>query len=160
MGALFLMRTSMLHARLIRFANTTGARNTLMHPISKLLCETYSELHKNGQVSFPLQEAQKHRLDAVVKTVNASYFGIERFPTVEERAAAYLCHIIKGHCVTDGNKRLAVLWFTVYCAVNNLKPNTRFASLDELAVAIEQEKELSLSQIISMVKTILFPTHK
>lgn len=126
-----------------------------MHPISKILCQTYVELHKEGQVSFPLHEEQKRAIDSVVKTVNAHYFGVERFPTPEDKAVAYLCYIIKDHPVTDGNKRLALLWFDVYCMVQHLTPNDSPFGLDALAVSIEKE-ERGMEEIFSDVKEILF----
>jgi hypothetical protein len=117
--------------------NTTGAKKQFMHPISALLCETYDRLVAAGEVQFPLYEKQRTAIDTMVKTVNASYFGIVRFPTPERRAVAYLCYIIKNHPVTDGNKRLAILWFEVYCEVQRLRPRQDVA-LDLLAIAIEK----------------------
>lgn len=74
--------------KLNRYANTTGARKPYMHPISALLCEAYDRLFAGGEVQFPLHEKQRASIDTIVKTVNASYFGIVRFPTTEKRAIA------------------------------------------------------------------------
>lgn len=128
-----------------------------MHPISKLLCDAYNELFKNGQVKFPLHEKQRVAIDSVVKTVHANYFGIERFPTEIDKAIAYLCLIIKDHPVIDGNKRLAIFWFTIYCIVNDLQPNTTTIGLDALAVSIEREKEQPLYEMMAVVRQVLFP---
>ena len=133
-----------------------AAKRILMHPISKALCQTYTELYSERQVSFPLHDAQREAIDAVVKTVNANYFGIERFKTPREKAAAYLCFIIKDHPVTDGNKRLAILWFEIFCEIYGLKPDYSRYSLDEMAVAIEKAK-LDMTQLLEVVEAILFP---
>jgi prophage maintenance system killer protein len=106
-----------------------------MHPTSKILCEAYKALCKAEGITFTLQERQKEALDSIVKTVNAGYFGIEMYPTQEDRAAAYFCHIIKRHAVTDGNKRLAVLWTDIYSNALNLPLNPK-VPFDELAVAV------------------------
>ncbi len=127
-----------------------------MHPISELLCDAYSELYKQNQVKFPLYEEQKVAIDSVVKTVHATYFGFERYPTPIDKAVAYLCLIIKDHVVTDGNKRLAILWFRIYCVVNKLEVINPDPKLDVLAVAIEKEKELSLDKIMELVRKIIF----
>jgi death-on-curing protein len=140
---------------LIRSASTTGAKKKLMHPISELLCNAYSELHRQGQVSFPLHDKQRAAIDTVVKTVHANYFGFERFPTPTDKAVAYLCLIIKNHPVTDGNKRLALLWFRIYCDVNKLTPRISGFGFDELVVAIEKEKE-SMTETIKLVQQLLF----
>ena len=126
-----------------------------MHPISKTLCKTYTELYNEGQVSFPLHDSQREAIDSVVKTVNANYFGIERFKTSQEKAVAYLCFIIKSHPVTDGNKRLAILWFEIFCEIYELKPDYSEYSLDEIAVAIEKA-ELKMEEMLGIIKTILF----
>lgn len=127
-----------------------------MHPISKVLCEAYRKLHEKGQVAFPLHKKQQDAIDGVVKTVNATYFDIERFSSPEDKAVAYLCFIIKNHPVTDGNKRLSILWFQVYCDVHNLDPDiTTYGGLDILAVSIEKS-DLEMETLIEIVKSILF----
>lgn len=128
-----------------------------MHQISKALCEIYAELHKRGHVKFPLHEEQKNRIDTIVKNINGKYFGVEKYSTPEDRAVAYLCFIIKDHPVTDGNKRLALLSFQVYCDVFSLQilKNLPY-TLDEYAVAIEKSQDLSMDELIKTIKRILF----
>ena len=127
-----------------------------MHPISEALCETYAELHRRGQVSFPLHERQSRALDSIVKTVEASYFGIDRYTTHVDKAVAYLCLIIKDHPVTDGNKRLALLWFRVYCIVHELEPDPAPYTYDQIAVAIEHSKDIPFSDLVELVRKLLF----
>jgi len=127
-----------------------------MHPISKILCKAYDKLHRQGQISFPLQERQKSAIDSVVKTVNAYYFGIQRFKTHQDKAVAYLCFIIKDHPVTDGNKRLAIYWFEIYCTIFDLKPDFSSHGLDVLAISIEKA-EMGIEELMDVVKKILFP---
>ncbi|NQV92981.1 Fic family protein [Candidatus Kaiserbacteria bacterium] len=126
-----------------------------MHQISETICLVYKKLHKEGHVNFPLYRKQRLAIDSVVKTVNANYFGVERFPTAEDRAVAYLCFIINDHPVTDGNKRLSILWFEIYCQINDLKPDTSEYGLDVLAVGIEKT-DIEMDQLIQVVKSILF----
>jgi hypothetical protein len=125
-----------------------------MHPISALLCEAYDRLFAGGEVQFPLHEKQRAAIDTIVKTVNASYFGVVRFPTPELRAVAYLCYIIKNHPVTDGNKRLAVLWFEVYCEVQGLRPRQEVA-LDQLAISIEKTGA-TMEELLDFAHQLLF----
>jgi len=134
------------------------AKKTLMHPLSQLLCEAYNELRQNRQVSFPLEKHHKHNLDSVVKTVNASYFCKNQYNSLELRAVAYLCHIIKRHPVMDGNKRLSILWFETYCESNNLSPDLEKYSLDVLAVSIAETDLMnnSIENLITSVHNILF----
>lgn len=126
-----------------------------MHQISEILCEVYNSLLEKGEVSFALREEQRKKIDSTVKTINAVYFGFARFETNKKLAVAYLCYIIKDHPVTDGNKRLAILWFQVFCDVFALKPSLSF-SLDVLAVAIEQTK-IPMDELMKSVMAATFP---
>lgn len=128
-----------------------------MHPISELLCAIYNDLLDRREVSFPLTEENIRKMDSVVKTVNANYFGVERFPDPEIRAAAYLCLIIKDHPFTDGNKRTAVFFFQVYCEANKLVVDPFMnLSLDQIAVSIEKSKNLNNERLINLVRKLLF----
>ena len=133
----------------------TEEKKKLLHPDSKHLIETYNILLESKEVSFPLHDFQVFNLDSIAKTVNSRYFGIVRFPSYEEQASAYFCFIIKNHPVTDGNKRLAVLWLEVFCQALRLNLKSRI-TLDVLAVAVEQEKNMNMDSIISVVKYTLF----
>ncbi len=127
-----------------------------MHPISEILCEIYENLLKKGEVFFPITEEQKQKLDSTVKTVNADYFGYQPYPTPKDKAAAYFVYIIKDHDVTDGNKRLALMWLEIYTEVHKLKLNLpEKVGLDELAVAVENVKT-DHHELISILKIVLF----
>ena len=56
--------------------------------------------------------------------------------------------------MTDGNKRLAVLWFEICCTVEELHPNPPIP-LDVLAIAIEQSA-LPMHELVSAVAELLF----
>ena len=127
-----------------------------MHPISEVLFSVYEELHRRSQVAFPLIEKHKHNLDSIVKTVNANYFGVHVYPTSEERACMYFYLILKNHPVTDGNKRLSVLWFQLYCDTQNLRPNYTAYSLDKLAVALLESSPDERKEILLLLKDLLF----
>jgi prophage maintenance system killer protein len=128
-----------------------------MHPISEILFEAYGVLRSKGQVSFELTEDNRRALDSVVKTVNGRYFGFERFPTPPDRAVAYLCLLIKRHALTDGNKRIALLWFQTYCNATALKPLEPDFGYDALAVAIEKTRPDDLDDLMAAIRAILFP---
>lgn len=134
----------------------TEERKQSLHSISVVISNLYNTLHSvKKEVAFPLHEIHLQNIDSIVKTVNAAYFGLVRYPTNQEKASAYFCYIIKNHPMTDGNKRLATLWLEVFCSINNLKinPNLR---LDELAITVETEKTIKMDLLIDIVKILLF----
>ena len=48
-------------------------------------------------------------LESAVYSVDASFDDIERYPTVEEKAARLAYSLIHNHAFVDGNKRIGVL---------------------------------------------------
>lgn len=133
----------------------TEEKNTSLHPISEALRELYQVLVDKGQVSFGFHAEQMRKLDSVVKTVNAQYWGVEPYPTAEDKAAAYFVFLIKDHPFTDGNKRMAVFFLEVFCSVSglvlSLPPDT---ALDQIAVSVEKGGEAHL--MVPDVKRVLF----
>ena len=69
---------------------------------------------------------------------------------------AYLYFLIKDHPFTDGNKRTASLVFEVVCDINDLNPNFKEFTLDQLAVFIEKVKEDNHQEVIKAISSILF----
>src|SRR3989344_1010968 len=131
----------------------TEEKRKLLHPTSEILVNTYNILLERKEVSFQLHDQHIFALDSIVKTVNAEYFGFLRFSTNEDKAAAYFCLIIKNHPVTDGNKRLAILWLDIFS--NSLELTIdKDIKLDELAVGVEQEKSIEMDKLIQTIKKI------
>lgn len=133
----------------------TEEKKQSLHPLSETLISAYSILIEKGEVSFPVNDENIDKIDTIVKTVNEDYFGYVRYPTQEDKAAAYFCLIIKDHPMTDGNKRLAVLWLDIYCTVFNL-PLSPHVQLDQLAVSVEADKNPDVYELSQLVKAILF----
>lgn len=49
----------------------------------------------------------------------ASYGGIEKYKTIEEKAAALFCLTTKNHLFPNGNKRTAVILTCIFLMINN-----------------------------------------
>lgn len=68
-------------------------------------------------------------------------FGIDRYPTVFDKAAALLYFFAKGHCFPDGNKRVAIMAAIIFLDVNCFE--TTFSNED----GYQMTMEVSSSQI-------------
>lgn len=123
---------------------------------SENICLAYELLQSKNLVSFPITIDGEKKVEAVVANINNSYFGREIYKTASEKAVAYLYFLIKDHPFTDGNKRTACLVFEVVCDINNLTPNFKNFTLDQLAVFIEKIKDDSHQSIIETITEILF----
>jgi prophage maintenance system killer protein len=120
------------------------------------ISQIYTLLHKEGFVAFPYTQASKNKLEAIVSNVNGSNYGIENYTSSREKAVAYLYFLIKNHPFTDGNKRTASLAFAVLCDLNDLNLNLGNITLDELVVALEQNKIRNHHLIITALAEALF----
>lgn len=128
----------------------------MLHPISELLCRAYSALLQKGEVTFPLHDEQRKNIDSVVKTVLAAYYGEPRYPSPEAQAAAYFYFLIKNHPLTDGNKRLAVLWLELFCGAHRLAIKLpEGVGLDQFAVAVEAMRE-PYREALGITQALLF----
>lgn len=107
-------------------------------------------------ISFPLTLDGRNKVEAIVSNINNLHFGSEIYPTIEEKALAYLYFLIKDHPFIDGNKRTACLIFAVICDVNGLSPNFKDFGLDQLAVFIEKIKEDNHQEIIKTMSEVIF----
>ena len=135
----------------------TEERKQLLHPTPRLLAGVYNNLIKRNEVFFAVNDEQLNNLDTIVKNVKSSYFGFVRYPSREDQISAYFCYIIKNHPMTDGNKRLAVLWVEILCAAYDIKVDLPATMpMDKLAVSVEQEKDMDFESLVNVVKMILF----
>ncbi|HCR52683.1 TPA: hypothetical protein DIV48_03530 [Candidatus Kaiserbacteria bacterium] len=134
----------------------TPARKTFELLTSSSVCKIYTLLHSRGLVSFPLTQDAEAKADAIVANINNSYFGVEAYPSPEEKAVAYLYFLINDHLFTDGNKRTATLCFLTLCDINELKPRFEGFTLDQVAVTLEQAQG-DHQEIIKATVKLLFP---
>jgi death-on-curing protein len=51
---------------------------------------------------------------------NQELFGVERYPTIFDKAAAYLFYIIKDHIFCDGNKRTGMIAAFTFLDINGV----------------------------------------
>lgn len=134
----------------------TEEKKQYIQSILDLLSNLYNELYANGKVSFPLSKINFDKLESVVKTVESSYFGKERFPTIKNKAAVYFCLLIKSHSMTDGNKRLALMFLVAFCEIHKLEISLpKHITLDVLAVTVA-EIDIDIDKVYFAVERMLF----
>jgi death on curing protein len=57
-------------------------------------------------------------LDSATARPSSSAFGVDAYPSLEEKAAALLDSIVGNHALTDGNKRLGWLATAAFLWIN------------------------------------------
>ena len=59
-------------------------------------------------------------LESALNNSYGAYFGLENYPTVEEKAARLAYSLTKNHPFLDGNKRIGVLIMLVFLEINKM----------------------------------------
>jgi len=83
----------------------------------------------------------KNLLWSAIDAPKAVMFGLEMYPSIYEKAAAYLYHIVCNHPFNDANKRTGYAVTLVFLEVNNIKPVFKKEDLESLVIAVAQGKE-------------------
>lgn len=101
------------------------------------------KLYKAGRFSLefdekipPFETRFEGKLEGILGAVKQSYKGIYANPTVEDAAAAYLIHLIKGHPFKNGNKRMAILFTYAFLELNDKQLVAFWEDLYQLAIEL------------------------
>lgn len=62
----------------------------------------------------------KGLISSSLATVFSTYFGVEKYPTLEEKAARLCYSLVKNHAFLDGNKRIGVFAMFVFLEINGI----------------------------------------
>lgn len=57
----------------------------------------------------PFDTRYSERLESIINQIQSNYFGVELYPSLEEKASILFYLINKNHPFLNGNKRVAVM---------------------------------------------------
>ncbi len=83
----------------------------------------------------------KNLLWSAIDAPKAAMFGQEMYPSIYEKAAAYLYHLVCNHPFNDANKRISFTVTLVFLEVNNAKQAFKIEDLEDLVIAVAKGKE-------------------
>ena len=66
----------------------------------------------------PFDTRYHDRLESLINQIQSNYFGVELYPTLEEKASILFYLINKNHPFLNGNKRVAVIALFVFLSLN------------------------------------------
>lgn len=134
----------------------TKERKKLKQIKSEHIIFLYSLICKEGSIKFGIPQTTVGVLESILSTVNDTFFGVERYNNKKLKAVALLYFLIKDHPFIDGNKRLAIFVFEVFCEINELVYKYPSQDLDAMAIFIEQEKTKDHYEFITRLVHIIF----
>lgn len=62
----------------------------------------------------------KGLVESSLSNVFDTYFGVDQYPTIEEKAARLCYSLIKNHAFLDGNKRIGIFAMLVLLEINDI----------------------------------------
>jgi len=83
----------------------------------------------------------KNLLWSAIDAPKAAMFGQEMYPSVYEKAAAYLYHLVCNHPFNDANKRTGFAVTLVFLEVNSVKQAFQKEDLENLVIEVAKGKE-------------------
>lgn len=83
----------------------------------------------------------KNLLWSAIDAPKAAMFGQEMYPSIYEKAAAYLYHLVCNHPFNDANKRTGYAVTLVFLEVNNAKQIFKKEDLENLVIEVAKGKE-------------------
>ena len=92
----------------------------------------------------------KGLIESSINNVYQSYFGVEKYPTIEEKAARLCYSFIKNHAFLDGNKRIGIYVMMVLLELNGISLNCSNDELTELGLKIA-DSSIGYSEILEFI---------
>ena len=105
----------------------------------------------------PFDTRYAERLESIVNQIQGNYFGVELYPSLEEKAARLFYLINKNHPFLNGNKRIAVMALFVFLSLNReelyFDEETINNELFEIATITAASLPEQVDEIIEMLIT-------
>jgi death-on-curing protein len=77
-------------------------------------------------------------LTSAIEMPKSSFDGLKLHPTVSEKAAAYLFHIIRNHPFCDGNKRTGSFLALLFLRMNNVRFSFDIMQYEILVIGVAE----------------------
>lgn len=82
------------------------------------------EIHNEALVFGGLHGIRdQNALKSAIETPKMKAFGEYLYPSIHDKAAAYLFHIVKNHAFLDANKRIGAASAQLFLRINGLEDN-------------------------------------
>lgn len=77
---------------------------------------------------------------SAVEMPKTAMFGQEMYPSIYDKAATYLYHLVCNHPFNDGNKRTGVTAALVFLAAHNCANNFKKEELEKIVLELAETK--------------------
>jgi len=106
------------------------------------------------------REKENGKLEGIIKGIYQNVYGVEQYPSLEDKAAHLLYFLIKDHPFVDGCKRIGATLFVYFLNKNHhLYKNNELiisnAALATLTLLVAESNPSEMDYIIKIIKAIL-----
>lgn len=109
----------------------------------------------NTEPMYDITDENIIKIRELIDVPFTSFDGVEKYQTLEEKAAAVFCATIRGHKFGNGNKRTAVMLLLAILNINGKWTNFSWSGLYELAMDIASDTHTGFDKQVEDVAKIL-----
>lgn len=80
-----------------------------------------------------------------------TYFGVEKYPSIEEKAARLCYSFVNNHAFLDGNKRIGVFVMIIFLELNGIVLHQTDEEIVELGLGVASS-ELDYNAILEYIR--------
>ncbi|HEO6584809.1 TPA: type II toxin-antitoxin system death-on-curing family toxin [Streptococcus agalactiae] len=90
-------------------------------------------------------------VESSLSSAFSSYFGIEKYPSIEEKAARLCYSLVNNHAFLDGNKRIGVYVMIIFLELNGIVLNQTDEEIIKLGLGVAAS-ELDYNAILEYIR--------
>lgn len=90
-------------------------------------------------------------VESSLSSAFSSYFGIEKYPSIEEKSARLCYSLVNNHAFLDGNKRIGVYVMIIFLELNGIVLNQTDEEIVKLGLGVAAS-ELDYNAILEYIR--------
>ena len=90
-------------------------------------------------------------VESALSSAFSPYFGVEKYPSVEEKAARLCYSLVNNHALFDGNKRIGVYVMIIFLELNGINLNQTDEEIVKLGLGVASS-ELDYDSILEYIR--------
>ncbi|MGV3205680.1 type II toxin-antitoxin system death-on-curing family toxin [Streptococcus suis] len=90
-------------------------------------------------------------IESSLSSAFSTYFGVEKYPSIEEKAARLCYSLVNNHAFLDGNKRIGVFVMIIFLEFNGIVLNQTDDEVVKLGIGVASS-ELDYDAILEYIR--------
>ena len=90
-------------------------------------------------------------IESSLSSAFSTYFGVEKYPSIEEKASRLCYSLVNNHAFLDGNKRIGVFVMIIFLELNGIVLNQTDDEVVKLGLGVASS-ELDYDAILKYIR--------